>query len=194
MKEEVSADIHPEVRTGRRFSPIWIVPIIALLLGLWLVKRSYDEKGELFLVRFDNAADIAVGKTEVKCSNVTIGKVEDILLNKDLNVDVSIRIKPDHLHLVSEQPPILGGARTGPREFRVRSRDTYQRCVYRAGSRPTRSKFQRKTNLCRPRNPASHTAKRSGATSRPRISEAWLGRCGQRHLLSRYSHREDREP
>ncbi len=102
MKEEHSEDIHPEVRTDRRFNPVWIVPIVALLLGLWLVKRNHDEKGDLIMVRFENAADLAVGKTEVKCSNVTIGKVEDILLNDDLNVDVSIRIKPDHLHLVRE--------------------------------------------------------------------------------------------
>ena len=102
MKEDPSEDVHPEVKTGKRFNPVWIVPVIALLLGLWLVKRSHDEKGELVMVRFENAADLAVGKTEIKCSNVTIGKVEDIILNDDLDVDVSIRIKPDHLHLVRE--------------------------------------------------------------------------------------------
>ncbi len=100
MTEESSADIHPEVRTGRRFNPVWIVPLVALFLGLWLVKRSHDEKGELVMVRFENAADLAVGKTEVKCSNVTIGKVENIILNDDLDVDVSLRIMPEHLPLV----------------------------------------------------------------------------------------------
>ncbi|MFD2255875.1 intermembrane transport protein PqiB [Luteolibacter algae] len=102
MSEEHSEEIHPAVKDDRSFNPVWIVPIVALLLGLWLVKRSYDEKGELITVRFENAADLAVGKTEVKCSNVTIGKLENIILNDDLDVDVSLRIKPDHLHLVKE--------------------------------------------------------------------------------------------
>lgn len=104
MKEEEEHHevVHPEVKTSRRFNPVWIVPIIALLLGLWLVKRKHDEQGELVMVRFENAADLTVGKTEVKCSNVTIGKLEDIILNEELDVDVSLRIKPDHLHLVRE--------------------------------------------------------------------------------------------
>ena len=100
--EEIAEDIHPEVKSGRGINPVWIIPVVALLLGLWLVKRSYDEQGDLVMVRFENAADLAVGKTEVKCRNVTIGKVEEIVLNDDLEVDVSLRIKPEHLHLVGE--------------------------------------------------------------------------------------------
>ena len=100
--EETSEDIHPEVKSGKGINPVWIIPVVALLLGLWLVKRSYDEQGDLVMVRFENAADLAVGKTEVKCRNVTIGKVEEIVLNDDLEVDVSLRIKPEHLHLVGE--------------------------------------------------------------------------------------------
>lgn len=103
MSEEASEEnIHPEVKSSRGFNPVWIVPLVALLLGLWLVKRSHDEKGELIKVRFENAADLDVGKTEVKCRNVTIGEVEDILLTDGLEVDVTLRIKPDHLHLVRE--------------------------------------------------------------------------------------------
>ncbi|MCF7731934.1 MAG: MlaD family protein [Akkermansiaceae bacterium] len=102
MTEEHPEAPHPEVKTGRRFNPVWIVPIIALLLGLWLVKRNHDEKGELITVRFEDAGDLAIGKTEVKCRNVTIGKLEEIFLTDDLDVRTSLRIKPDHLHLIHE--------------------------------------------------------------------------------------------
>lgn len=101
MTEEGIEEPHPQVKTGKRFNPVWIVPLVALFLGLWLVKRSYDEKGEMVKIRFANAADLAVGKTEVKCRNVTIGKLEDILLTDDLEVDATIRIKPEHVHLVN---------------------------------------------------------------------------------------------
>ena len=102
MKDDPNEEIHPEVKTDKRFNPVWIVPLVALLLGLWLVKRSYDEKGQVVTVRFENAADLAVGKTEVKCRNVTIGKLEDIFLTDGLEVDATLRIKPDHMHLVRE--------------------------------------------------------------------------------------------
>lgn len=102
MTEHSSDETHPHVKAGKRFNPVWIVPLVALFLGLWLVKRSYDEKGETITVRFENAADLAIGKTEVKCRNVTIGKLEDILLNDNLGVDTTIRIKPEHMHLVNE--------------------------------------------------------------------------------------------
>lgn len=100
--DTIEEDIHPEVKSSKGFNPVWIIPVVALLLGLWLVKRNYDKKGEVIMVRFENAADLAAGKTEVKCRNVTIGKVEDISLTDELDVDVVLRIKPDHLHLVRE--------------------------------------------------------------------------------------------
>lgn len=98
MKE--TEETHPEVKRDKSFNPVWIIPLVALLLGLWLVKRSYDEKGEVVTVRFESAADLAEGKTEVKCRNVTIGKLEDIYLKDTLDVDVTLRIKPEHMHLV----------------------------------------------------------------------------------------------
>ncbi|WP_411826349.1 intermembrane transport protein PqiB [Luteolibacter sp. AS25] len=97
-----SEEIHPEVKKDRSFNPVWIVPLVALLLGLWLVKRNHDEKGDLVTVRFESAADLAAGKTEVKCRNVTIGKLEDILLTDNLDVNTTLRIKPEHMHLVRE--------------------------------------------------------------------------------------------
>jgi paraquat-inducible protein B len=94
--------LHPDVRPASRFNKVWIIPIVALLLGLWLVKRSVDDQGELLTVRFENADGLKDGKTEIKCRNVSIGMVETIRLTDDLEVDVMIRIKPEHLHLIRE--------------------------------------------------------------------------------------------
>jgi len=70
--------LQPDVRPAGRFNKVWIIPIIALLLGIWLVKRNIDQKGELITVRFESADGLEEGKTEIKCRNVTIGKVEGI--------------------------------------------------------------------------------------------------------------------
>lgn len=112
--------LHPDVRPGARFNKVWIIPIIALILGLWLVKRSHDEKGEIITIRFENADGIKEGKTEVKCRNVNIGMVENIRLTDDLEVEVEVRVKPSHLHLIRkdsrfwvERPRIEGASISG---------------------------------------------------------------------------------
>ncbi|MFT6241862.1 MAG: paraquat-inducible protein B [Akkermansiaceae bacterium] len=117
---ETEKGLEPDVRPASRFNKVWIIPIIALLLGLWLVKRSYDEKGETIIVRFETADGLQEGKTEVKCRNVTIGMVEDINLTDDLEVDITIRVKPAHLHLIRtdsriwvEKPRVQGASISG---------------------------------------------------------------------------------
>ncbi|YCM45508.1 MlaD family protein [Verrucomicrobiaceae bacterium 227] len=95
-----ASETQPEVRKSSRFNKVWIIPIIALLLGAWLVKRNHDEKGDIVTIRFETADGLTAGKTEVKCRNVKVGIVEDIRLTDDLKVEVSVRIKPDQLDLV----------------------------------------------------------------------------------------------
>lgn len=113
-------ELHPEIRPGRRFNKVWIIPIVAVLLGVWLVKQNYDNKGSLITIRFENADGIKENKTELKCRNVSIGMVEEIDLTDDLEVDVKVRVKPQHLHLIREdsrfwveKPRIQGASVSG---------------------------------------------------------------------------------
>jgi paraquat-inducible protein B len=66
-----------------RFSPIWIVPLVSALLGLWLVARYYSAKGPVISVRFENADGIIAGKTPVLCRSVNVGTVSDMELTED---------------------------------------------------------------------------------------------------------------
>lgn len=118
--EEPEEGLHPDVRPGARFNKVWIIPIIALLLGIWLVKHHIDNQGEVIIIRFENADGIKEGKTEVKCRNVNIGMVETIMLADDLAVDVEVRVKPQHLHLIRkdsrfwvEKPRVQGASISG---------------------------------------------------------------------------------
>ncbi len=93
----------PEVRQGRKISKVWIIPILGLLLGGWLVKRQLDDMGEIVLVTFDNAEGLEANKTEVRCRSVKIGKVESIELSgDDLKVEVRMRINSSHLRLIRD--------------------------------------------------------------------------------------------
>ncbi|MDB4727126.1 MlaD family protein, partial [bacterium] len=91
----------PEIKLSRRISKVWIIPIIGFFLGLWLVNRTIEQKGDLITVTFENAEGIIIDKTEVRCRNVRIGIVESIDLDpEDLTVEVGLRIKPQHLGLI----------------------------------------------------------------------------------------------
>ena len=35
----------PEIKQHRSFSIVWIVPVLALLIGAWLVYKAVSEKG-----------------------------------------------------------------------------------------------------------------------------------------------------
>ena len=74
-----------EISPSKRISPIWLVPIIALLIGLWLGLKEISEKGPIITIAFDDAAGIAVEKTEIRYKDVKIGKVTELRLSKDLN-------------------------------------------------------------------------------------------------------------
>jgi len=90
-----------------RFSPIWIVPLISAVLGLWLVARYYSAKGPVITVRFENADGIIAGKTPVLCRSVNIGTVSDLELSEDhKTVIVKLAMASDAKRLLVEDSQI----------------------------------------------------------------------------------------
>ncbi len=71
-------------------SAVWIIPIVAALLGIWLVWHHYAGKGPLVELRFETAEGIEAGKTAVQCRNVRIGIVETVRLAEDLRSVVTM--------------------------------------------------------------------------------------------------------
>ena len=70
---------------GRRFSIVWIVPMVALIIGGWLVYKAFSEKGPTVTITFNTADGLEAGKTKIKYKDVEIGLVEQIELSSDLS-------------------------------------------------------------------------------------------------------------
>jgi paraquat-inducible protein B len=88
MTEETtpSGDELPQpVVHRRRFgaSLIWLVPILAALVGLSLVVNSWLQAGPSITITFNSAEGLDPGKTPVKYKNVVIGKVTRIGFTPD---------------------------------------------------------------------------------------------------------------
>jgi len=71
------------VQTKRTFSIIWVVPIIALLIGGWLTFKAMTEKGPEITITFETAEGLEAGKTKIKFKDVEVGKVTKIDLSDD---------------------------------------------------------------------------------------------------------------
>lgn len=86
---------NPDVRR-RRFnvSLVWLVPIIAAVIGLSMVVHNSLSAGPKITVSFETAEGLEANKTQVKYKNVVIGQVTAIALSEDRNrVVATIELK-----------------------------------------------------------------------------------------------------
>lgn len=68
------------------FSLVWIVPLLAVLIGGWLAWKAISEKGPEFVIRFKTAEGLEAGKTKIKYKAVDVGVVESIALTPDRKI------------------------------------------------------------------------------------------------------------
>jgi paraquat-inducible protein B len=73
------------VQSKRQISIVWIVPIVAILIGSWLAYKGLTEKGPEVTISFESAEGLEAGKTKVKYKDVELGQVETIRFNADLS-------------------------------------------------------------------------------------------------------------
>ncbi len=86
----------PVIRKKRGISPIWILPLIALSIGGWLLYTSYRDAGIQITIHYPDAEGITPGKTQVMYKGVAVGLVEKITLDDDLqgiNLIVNMKVK-----------------------------------------------------------------------------------------------------
>ncbi len=74
-----------KIQTKRPLSIVWIVPLVALVIGGWLAYKAVSEKGPVITITFSTADGLEAGKTKIKYREVDIGQVETIALNDDVS-------------------------------------------------------------------------------------------------------------
>ena len=68
---------------ARRISSIWLVPVVALAIGVWMAYDTISSRGALISLNMTQAEGVEPGKTLVKVKEVTVGRVEAVNLNDD---------------------------------------------------------------------------------------------------------------
>jgi paraquat-inducible protein B len=100
---------------------VWLVPLVALLIGGWLAVRAVLQQGPVITVTFKSAEGLESGKTRFRYKDVDIGRVTAISVSHDLaRVVVTAELAPElKPHLVEDmrfwvvRPRIAGGSVSG---------------------------------------------------------------------------------
>jgi paraquat-inducible protein B len=105
----------------RRLQLVWIIPIVAALVGIGIAAKSWLERGPTITIQFRTAQGIEAGKTKIKHKAVDVGTVRSVKLSEDhKSVIVRAEMDPDAKDFLVEdsrfwvvRPRIAGGQVSG---------------------------------------------------------------------------------
>ncbi len=91
---QLQIDDLPEavVEKPRTIPIIWIVPLVALLIGGWLAYKTISESGPTITITFKDASGLEAGKTKIKYKSVTLGEVKKIEIKNLSSITVTAKI------------------------------------------------------------------------------------------------------
>ena len=82
-RPEREAEAH--VRPRRWFAWVWIVPIAAAGIVIWLAWRALADRGPDIIIAFKTAEGLQAGQTKIQHRNVDVGTVESVELTPDMS-------------------------------------------------------------------------------------------------------------
>jgi paraquat-inducible protein B len=92
-----------KVSRSRAFSSIWLIPLLALVLGIYMVAHTWLNEGPEIEISFKTADGLEQGKTKVKYRNVDMGVVEKVRLNGQFDgVIATVKLDRQALPLLRE--------------------------------------------------------------------------------------------
>ena len=102
MSDQTPSPVPSRVRkTNAAVSFIWLVPLIAFLVGGWLLFDHIRNTGPTITLHIDSADGIEVNNTVVRVLSVNVGKVTKIRLREDgKGVELTAQLNADVKHMM----------------------------------------------------------------------------------------------
>ncbi|MGF1687863.1 MlaD family protein [Photobacterium japonica] len=92
-----------KIRRDRGISPLWILPVLALILAGWLVFKAVNDAGERIKIHFNDAAGLIAGRTTIRYQGLEVGIVRDVNLSSDLqSIYVEADIYPEAVRTLKD--------------------------------------------------------------------------------------------
>lgn len=87
----------------RKWSVVWLIPIVAFIVGLMFVYNDYQSKGPVITITFEGAEGIEPDKTVLKYRDVSVGQVKQVEFTQDLSrVSVQVQLTNNIASQVTE--------------------------------------------------------------------------------------------
>jgi paraquat-inducible protein B len=87
----------------RQISVIWVVPVIALAIGIWMLYQYTSKIGPEITLQLSDASGIEVGKTEIRSLSVRVGVVTEVKLSENYDhILVKAQIDKDAERMLRE--------------------------------------------------------------------------------------------
>ena len=79
------SDLPPvsRVSTRRRISVIWVIPLIAIAIGIWLAWDTLSKEGPTIEISFETAEGLTAGQSLLKFKDISFGTVKGLSLSND---------------------------------------------------------------------------------------------------------------
>ncbi|RWX57252.1 MlaD family protein [Photobacterium chitinilyticum] len=91
------------IKRDRGISPLWILPLLALVLAGWLVFKAVNEAGQRIKIHFSDAAGLTAGRTTIRYQGLEVGIVRDVNLSDDLqSIYAEADIYPEAVRILKE--------------------------------------------------------------------------------------------
>lgn len=111
----------PEPKKRISLQLVWLIPIMAAIIGGILVVKTYLQKGPTITISFKSGDGLEAGKTKVKYKDVEVGLVKDVTIARDItHVVATVELRKEVTpYLVEDtkfwvvRPRISGGGITG---------------------------------------------------------------------------------
>ncbi len=81
MSNVPSAVVAP--KSGRSLQLVWLIPLLAALVGGWLAVKSIMDRGPVITISFATADGLEAGKTKLRYKDVEMGLVTSVVLAPD---------------------------------------------------------------------------------------------------------------
>ncbi|MDO4640117.1 MAG: intermembrane transport protein PqiB [Neisseria sp.] len=97
MNEQTPKPVPARIKKNTTFSSfVWLIPLIALIAGIWLLFQNIRDTGPEITLLMDSADGIEVNTTVIKVLSVDVGRVTKIRLREDRKgVEITAQLNAD---------------------------------------------------------------------------------------------------
>ena len=95
---------HATARRAGRVSIVWLLPLVAVLIGAWLAWTTLSKQGPKISITFESGEGLQAGQSQLKFKDITYGTVESLTLTPDhKHVTVTIQTTKDAEPLLTDK-------------------------------------------------------------------------------------------